>query len=826
MTAMFITKLVLHKCKRFYVRGIETIEICPTMKTQIILGTNGSGKSSLLRIGFTVMPPTKDDIAPGGYKIIHLLGNGNEYELRTIFNGKTPEHHFYFNGEDLNPGRTGATQKELIRQHFNMTQELHDVLTGATKFTAMSNLERRDWITRLSSANFEYVIDLHRRIRKGAKDAGVIIKRQTERYVNESGKKLDDEAIDDLNRRSTEMRARLSDLFKSMDSQMADGDYTSLRDGISYLNGRIETLADRMLDINLRPPAAVPDHELPAIQEQLEDLKTTRKALFAALQEVSDQHQLIDKQMHEISILDDIDPVELQKEIAAIEVHIATARASFRTNLDESLLAKSQQQLAAVDEVMAALHAVVPGASEKYSRDVVYTKQNDLQQLQGHYQAGTSRLSEIEYRLNHIANCKDICCPNCHHTFKEGVDQNEERELRETLTKGQTFKSTMEGKMQVVREFLDEAKDASDQLYELEQLRNRNPGLAGLWNLFGENGGVVRGRELVPLCRDFIHDSEKGILITSLNYDLAPLIEKLNQIEKLDKSGSLRDLHNQLANRIAEIQGQINQNQSTLAIVERYYRDRKEFEDCNLEMSDLVAKQESQFTRLVDFTYNEELVGMVKTYQVSLAMLEQSLTEAEMQAAIVKDIAKTIEETKQEEASLLALEKILSPKDGLIAEQILVFINTFIAKINEVVGSIWGYNLALDTVDLEDGELNYKFPMYVHTRENMIPDIAFGSDSILDIINQAFRLVVYKFMELNGYPLYLDEPARAFDGVHSSNLILAMKDLIDDEQYAQVFYISHDFEGQNSFPNSQIAVLDESHVTLKRKFNEHVVITT
>jgi hypothetical protein len=39
-----------------------------------------------------------------------------------------------------------------------------------------------------------------------------------------------------------------------------------------------------------------------------------------------------------------------------------------------------------------------------------------------------------------------------------------------------------------------------------------------------------------------------------------------------------------------------------------------------------------------------------------------------------------------------------------------------------------------------------------------------------------------------------------------------------------VFFISHSFEGQNSYPNSELIVMDEAHLSLKRKFNEHVVI--
>ena len=184
-----------------------------------------------------------------------------------------------------------------------------------------------------------------------------------------------------------------------------------------------------------------------------------------------------------------------------------------------------------------------------------------------------------------------------------------------------------------------------------------------------------------------------------------------------------------------------------------------------------------------------------------------------------------MEEARNEEEALILLEKLLSPRDGLIAEQILVFINTFISSINEVIAKVWGYNLALDTCNLEEGELDYKFPMYIHNADNMVDDIRFGSDSQVDIVNQAFRLVVYKFLGLHGFPLYLDELGRTFDEVHRHNLTLAIKDLMDDEMYSQVFFISHSFESQNSYPNSQIVVIDDSHVTLKREYNEHVVIT-
>lgn len=821
---MFITRLELFRSSRFHVRGIEKLVIQPSMKTQILLGTNGSGKSSLIRIGFTVMPPKATDfIEKKGYKILHCTRHGRDYELRTIFESKTPEHHFYCDGEDLNPGRTGSVQLELIREHFNMTADLHDVLTGQTRFTAMSPLQRREWITRLSSADFDYVIKLHGRIKKAHRGAGEVIKHQAGRLVDESAKKLGDNETRELSNQSREMRNQLATLFSLLDPDLPE-EYSDVSARILRANTHIESIVDRMMKTKLHKPSVVKDAELSAVGNQLDELRSERKMLMAALQEVSDQHQLIDKQIHEISILDDIDPVELQQSIDALNQQIADLSKTFKTGLEPAMLARHTSQVAAVDEVIAALHGVMQDEQQEFTREKVQEQQQAMQQLQETYRAGTSRISEIQYRLNHIANCSTIACPKCNHTFKEGVDANEEQHLRDTLRKGEQFKLNMENKLESVRTYLTDARERSDRFHEIQSLRDRYPYLAGLWNLFNSNGGVRRGRELVPLCRDFIHDSEKAMQIERLGFELAPLIEKMNQLKQLDQAGSLRELHTKLTLRIAEIQTRMGETQQAVAIVERYHRDRIEFEDNRGVLDRLMDEQNAAFKMLVDFSFNEEVNEQIRKYQMSLGLIETSLAEAEMQAGIVKDIERNLEDMKQREAALKLLEQILSPKDGLIAEQILVFINTFIDKINDVIAKVWGYNLALSPCNLEDGELDYKFPMYIHTQDNVIPDIEFGSDSQVDIVNQAFRLVVYKFLRLDGYPLYLDELGRTFDEVHRHNLTLAIKDLIDDETYSQLFFISHSFESQNSYPNSQIAVLDDSHVSLKRTYNEHVEI--
>lgn len=822
---MFITKLILHKCKRFYVKGIETFEINPTLKTQIVLGTNGSGKSSLLKIGFNVLPAEKSDYENGGYKLVHCLNNGKTYELRTDITGKSPTHSFICDGEELNEGHTGAVQKELVREHFGMTQELHQVLTGQVQFTKMSTLERRHWITLLSSADFDYVIKLHARVKRAVRDTGAIIKHQSGRLVQESAKKIDEATFNTLRRQSQEITEKLIRLHQH---SKRDG----IADNFDYYNRQyhellsdVDGLLARAKYLRVSIPKAVKNTQDDAVIQLKDNLRSRAQMLEAALHEVSERHQEIDKQLHDISELEEIDPAELHARLEEIKAEQARLNQQFKTDCDPSRLPSHQYCFAVIQETIETLHGVNSIDTVYLDRAMVQSKQRELSELQEKMMAGSSKIGELEYRLEHIHNSSTIECPACHHQFKEGISGDEEGSIKELLEKGTRFRQSMEQRIRAVRDWLQEAHQAGDVIHTLQRLRDHNPDLVELWKLLHNAGGFGRGRELVPLCVDFISDVKTKLTLNELDHQVAPLVERLNAIKQLDQSSSLRDVAHSLSERVVDLKMHLLDTRETLKEVEQFYDRMVEAREIGETVQQSLDRLNELMDQMVKYIAVEEISAQVKRHQVQLGMLEQSLAEAEVQMGIVNDLNRSLEQAKAEEKALILLEKILSPKDGIIAEQIMVFINTFIASINDVISKVWGYNLALDTCNIEDGELNYKFPMYVHTADNLIPDIEFGSDSQVDIVNQAFRLVVYKFLNLQGYPLYLDELGRTFDEVHRLNLTLALKDLMEDETYSQVFFISHSFESQNSYPNSQIAVIDDSHVTLKRAYNEHVTIT-
>ena len=73
---MKITSLKLSGYRRFSLNNLTNFEITPTSNIQIVLGTNGSGKSSLLE-ALSPYPQAKSDFLKGGHKILEIEHNNS-----------------------------------------------------------------------------------------------------------------------------------------------------------------------------------------------------------------------------------------------------------------------------------------------------------------------------------------------------------------------------------------------------------------------------------------------------------------------------------------------------------------------------------------------------------------------------------------------------------------------------------------------------------------------------------------------------------------------------------------------------------------------------
>ena len=90
---MQIHELSLRGYKRLLLNRIQRFTLKPHAPHQLIIGTNGSGKSSVMA-ELTPLPPFGGSFLKTGSKVIRLSHRGGEYTLSSDFSNGSKPHSF------------------------------------------------------------------------------------------------------------------------------------------------------------------------------------------------------------------------------------------------------------------------------------------------------------------------------------------------------------------------------------------------------------------------------------------------------------------------------------------------------------------------------------------------------------------------------------------------------------------------------------------------------------------------------------------------------------------------------------------------------------
>jgi ABC-type hemin transport system ATPase subunit len=112
--------------------------------------------------------------------------------------------------------------------------------------------------------------------------------------------------------------------------------------------------------------------------------------------------------------------------------------------------------------------------------------------------------------------------------------------------------------------------------------------------------------------------------------------------------------------------------------------------------------------------------------------------------------------------------------------------------------------------------------MLINEGESPISDVSKGSRGMKEIINLAFRLTAMQYLNLQDSALYLDEAGAAFDLEHRKTFLYALKGMIEQKTFSQIFLVSHDFMQYGAMTQSEYCVLNNTNVMVPEKYNQHV----
>jgi hypothetical protein len=825
---MKIIDVILHKYKRLAFSAIETIRYTPKEASQIIIGTNGSGKSSLLN-ELNPLPPNKNDMLPGGYKKITVEHKGITYVLLSTY-GKHHKHSFIQLDEgkeiELNEGGTGVAQKVLIEKIFGLTIELLRIWLGKTKFTDLPPIKRRDCILKFSGSDLDFAMQVYGSVKKRASEAQAVEKHFSKRLGEETADIADRAKIEDLERQVMDITAELNNLLEAKDNSLPSVEL--VRTNIFRLLQEFEDCSNEALTVRLVKPAFIGEeiNNVESLSEYISNRKTEILNLKERLDDLYAQKETVTKASEVIRSSGVKSPKEMQDNVEALRVErqsIITVTPLY-TEIGGVDINQLIGQYNGCKSLLIEMLSTLPDNTEGYfSRDKLSKTKEVHTRLKLKASACEKRILELGHWIDHYQGTHDTSCPKCNHVFKPGMQDF-------NMDNAQTEKNTLQDqqvvtaeKIKKCEEYIEASNDYIHQYNGLKRIISDNPQLEPLWAQLVE-GGLYKAHpaSLLPIVNHFSSQLENCLTILGLDKTIALNVAVLEALQNNKVDYSV-DLEQQIDDQISKVIGQGKATAERIKVANKFLAEVKTTTKAMQRCKEIIKELGNSYEFLIKAGVNKAVNEIIQSKQLVLATANTTLNRITRHDAVIKEIEQQKAEASESLKNHQILLKTLSPVEGLISKYIQNFLDIFIEDINIVIADIWTTDLEILSCGVDTTDVTCKFPLSVNNGFLISPDISESSDGQKDIINFAFRMAVGQYLDLHDYPLYLDELAPTLDEQHRENLTRYVNSLMENNQFEQMFMISHYAANHYAFGNSEILMLDGRNILNKPgKCNTHV----
>lgn len=818
---MRIIEIELYQYKRFSLSRTKMFRYKIEQKSQIILGTNGSGKSSLLS-ELSPLPSKSKNFYDGGYKKITIEHSGSLYILTSDYNNK---HSILKDSIELNEGKTYTVQKQLVMNEFNINDKLFSILSGKINFCDMNAGDRRKWFTYLSDNDYDYISTVYDRI----KEKYNTLQSDLKSVMNFKEKELKMEMTE----------ADVLDIKKSI---------ISYRDSIDALNTLKQNINSDDLQIN---------SDIKSIEREIHDsiilsrryLKEINYPILSTMtvSELYNKLNIVIKNIH-------YNDGKLEELINRHEILLSQINSITDSDSRKDIIVRLNDidnELSNLDELN------IDNISELYHcyRSVKIDIENSLMYLPSNQDKRYSkeslekiekRLSELssqlfihkkeEDRLRQIINTQEsslsdtnlVECPECTNKWHLGYNETLHKDSIENLELVLLSISKMEDEKTLL-------------IKEKESISEYSVQYRTLMNLFKQYPSLLYVYDRV---KDILIDNPQAAIQTlnSLSIDIEKqykvytLLEEKRSIEKNtilpgnDSEKIKNDLMNNkeiLENEISNTVIEKNKNKELESIYLSQIKIIEKIDNQFKYINSLSSKLDSLIDRGVKSVFNNSINEVTRDLLTAMLQYQNKLSDNEQHVSAVTELQIQEDEIKSSLEVVKLLETVLSPKSGIIADSLIGFINTILSYINRFVSDIWTYPIEIILVEIcdESDVLDYKFKVKINDFD-IIDDISEASSGLKEIINLGFKICVMSYLNFKGYPIYLDEFGSTFDMQHRLNTSFIISELVNDDMFSNIFMVSHYEESYGSMKNTDIVIMHDSNISIPNEstFNKNVLI--
>lgn len=824
---MRINWIELKGFKRMSLNNINFFKMTPTERIQLVLGTNGSGKSSLMG-ELSPLPAIPANFEKDGYKIISISHQGDEYVLSSHFS-PSQKHSIVKNGmEELNTGGTVTVQRDIVKSIFGYRQDIHDLLTGVEKFSLMSPSRRRQWFTELCETNYDYAIGVYNKIAERSRDTSGALKLAKKRLVVETSKIISNEEVENIRNQIADLLREIDLIYNSRTDEKRD--VSAIEALQRHQAQELLGAKDRLFGLCATLPGRGrlrPDD----VQSRIDELRDELTRTDAQIGVHSKTHRELKEKYDAYVATGAVGLDDLRKKYDELiaSKNALQARKQLKIQFDQPMAA--QMALESVYDLLERLMHELPSNEDKRlsSEALNAAKEKDFQ-IKERINRANNLLEQFRHQKQHMEQLRDgesTECPSCKHRWIPGFSAENHATVIKKIDGGADFLQKAIAEQAEIQKVIDENTSYGELFREYMRCVRTIPILAPLWELLREQiyiSPMYCYRIIEKLKNDLALDVECMSLDNEVikNTALIELAIKANDADVGKMGETLQALETELgelASKVRTDRELLTKAQQELQRVQEIIRLGERIEAC-------VAMMDQGVNDLIRATRNEILNDCLSRLQIELAQKQNTLNEINVQKGIVTDIEESIARLTVEEETLKLLVASLSPHDGLIAEGLLGFIRSFMRKMNLLIRKIWTYRLEVQDCSLDSevggAELDYKFPMLVGDSDLPVPDISKGSGGMREIIDLTFKIVAMQYLDLANYPLFADELGHAMDAEHKAGTVTLVKYLMDHCAFSQLYMISHDWTQYGALANTQTCVLNPSNIVVPDKFNEHV----
>ena len=859
---MIIRSIELNGYNAFSINNLNNFKLTMTSPIQVIIGTNGCGKSSLAR-ECTPLPAVRTAYSKNGMKRIVIEHDHSEYVLTSDFSNTSSPHSFKKDDEELNVSGNTSIQEDLVRTYLGYTPIIHDLSQGNIDFASMSPSAKKNLLVSINPYNVDLIVDINKKCNTHLRGLVATLKMLHQRKDELLPKILSEDAlqslisskaciaedIDTLNMNIYAIEPHIKYL-KDLDKEYAYRIMTSvdIKDTYDAIRNMSHDYNENIYGTEEYAAGCiglVPDEDFDKEIETLERNKsveinkrdTVEESLRGIVDDIERYRQLLsDKKDHDgdVSLTDRIkdvkdslavlkdkvieDPLS-ERDIAVWETIDGDVFSVLKLLTDYRGTIKSNEEFRQIE-------------NEKFQLENNVTNQRKyIETLKSQYADAYKQFEQLE-EIGSVESCKDHDCVLLpayleSHTNKKAILDALSKNLKVETKKADEWIVRVE-ELSKEKELLDKYRP---HLLTLKGLITRFPLIASISK---ESLKDVLNTDPLSIHQKIIYNvdvSECTHKYHQYQTELSILESKLkSQADASSINTSvLENLYNDLVKKRTDLITKREKIEASIASIDRYIKIRQQYKkyvkfgfDIEETYDQSITKAQISHAIKHYSQIHRALTNVKNNYLEKLAIATHTINEQDrLKARYEEEVNVNLKTLEKEYEEYSFLEKATSPNSGLPHQYLVIVLNSLITNMNYFIKMVFNYKFEICALSL-DKPVDFKFSAIVGNNEVPVPDIATCSTAQKEMINLAFKLAAMIQLKSTDYPIVLDEIGRTFDEYHKQKLLEFVRNIIDTKTIAQLVLINHHAVLHEGLQGSEVLVLDDTNVVVPSVYNEHV----